>query len=91
LVNTLGPVELWALSTSAEDVALRNQLYDRLGAVIARKALSINFPGGSARKEMNRRIMVYTEKGEIDKAKLPEVIQEIAEEMVVYAQDNLNK
>lgn len=32
LLNTLGPIELWALSTSAEDVAIRSRLYNKLGA-----------------------------------------------------------
>ena len=31
LVNSLGPVELWALSTTPSDSALRNRLYARLG------------------------------------------------------------
>ena len=31
LVNTLGPIELWALNTSSEDVSLRRRLYDRAG------------------------------------------------------------
>ena len=32
LINTLGPIELWALSTSAEDVTLRTRLYEKVGA-----------------------------------------------------------
>jgi hypothetical protein len=31
LVNSLGPVELWALSTTPGDTALRNRLYARIG------------------------------------------------------------
>ena len=31
LVNSLGPVELWAFSTTPTDVALRNRLYERVG------------------------------------------------------------
>ena len=31
LVNQLGPVELWALSTTPADTALRGRLYDRVG------------------------------------------------------------
>lgn len=91
LMNTLGPIELWALSTSAEDVVLRNQLYERLGAVKARKVLAINFPGGSCRKEISRRVTIYTEKGELEKAKVPSVIQEIAEELISYSLTNLNE
>ena len=40
LYNTLGPIELWALSTSAEDVAIRNRLYNKLGAGRARQMLA---------------------------------------------------
>jgi len=90
LMNTLGPVELWALSTSAEDVVLRNQLYDKLGAAKARKVLSIFYPGGSARKEISRRITVFTEKGELEKAKMNVVIQDITNELIDYARSNLN-
>ncbi|HEY8964266.1 MAG TPA: type IV secretion protein IcmB, partial [Alphaproteobacteria bacterium] len=63
LINTLGPVELWALSTSAEDVSIRNRLYDRLGARRARQLLASNFPGGSARSEIKRRVFTRAEGG----------------------------
>src|SRR3546814_4134559 len=43
LVNTLGPTELWAFSTTAEDAALRNRLYDLLGAVEGRQRLARRF------------------------------------------------
>ncbi len=91
LMNTLGPIELWALSTSAEDVVLRNQLYDRLGAAIARKVLAVHYPGGSARKEINRRVTILTEKGEIEDAKVPNVIQAITDELIEYAVANLHQ
>ena len=57
LYNTLGPIELWALSTSSEDVSIRTRLYNRLGAHRARTMLAANFPGGSARGEIKRRIL----------------------------------
>ena len=31
LVNTLGPIELWALSTTPGDTGLRNRLYEKVG------------------------------------------------------------
>jgi intracellular multiplication protein IcmB len=58
LVNTLGPIELWALSTSVEDVTLRNNLYTALGAPAARQTLAKYFPSGSARQEVRRRVKV---------------------------------
>ena len=56
LMLTLGPSELWALSTTAEDVALRELLYEAVGAPQARSALASRFPGGSAKKEIELRL-----------------------------------
>ncbi|MEA1938871.1 MAG: type IV secretion protein IcmB [Pseudomonadota bacterium] len=82
LINTLGPIELWALSTSAEDVAIRTQLYSRLGAAKARQMLAVNFPGGSARQELKRRTNMRIDKGEIEQAATSAVVDEIVEELV---------
>ena len=48
LVNTPGPVELWALTTAPRDVALRNRVAERLPPAEARAALARAFPGGTA-------------------------------------------
>ena len=82
LYNTLGPIELWALSTSSEDVAIRTRLYIQLGASRARQMLAANFPGGSARGEIKRRIMALAEKGETKSAALSQVIDQIVAELV---------
>lgn len=83
LINTLGPIELWALSTSAEDVAIRNRLYIRLGAGRARQILAGSYPGGSARNEIKRRVMMKSEKeGESKSAMTSAVIEEIVEDLV---------
>jgi intracellular multiplication protein IcmB len=82
LINTLGPIELWALSTSAEDVVIRTRLYARLGAQRARQVLAMNFPGGSARQEIRRRVALATEKGEVEGAATGLVIEEIVDELV---------
>jgi len=82
LYNTLGPVELWALSTSAEDVAIRNRLYNKLGAGRARQMLSSTYPGGSARNEIRRRVLARSEDGEARAAMISTIIEEIVEEMV---------
>lgn len=82
LYNTLGPIELWALSTSSEDVAIRTRLYARLGAHRARQMLAANFPGGSARGEIKRRVAVLAERGETKSAALSEVIEQIVTELV---------
>ncbi len=87
LINTLGPVELWALSTSAEDVAVRHRLYNKLGAKRSRQMLSTAFPGGSARSEIKRRVLMKSEKeGESKTAMTGAVIDEIVEELVKKAE-----
>lgn len=54
LTNTVGPIELWAFSTTLEDVALRNELYKRIGSFNARKILASEFPSGSAIKYIEK-------------------------------------
>lgn len=91
LLNTLGPIELWALSTSAEDVAIRGRLYQKLGAGRARQMLAANFPGGSARGEIKRRVMMLAEKGEVRSAAVSQVVQDIVNELVGASQGRLDK
>lgn len=81
LYNTLGPIEMWALSTSAEDVAIRNRLYAKLGASRARRMLAITYPGGSARNEIRRRVLAKSESGESRSAMISAIIQEMVDEM----------
>ncbi len=82
LINTMGPIELWAVSTSSEDVAIRNRLYGRIGAGRARQMLAATFPGGSARSELKRRIMMRASSGEARNAAASAVIEEIVDELV---------
>jgi len=88
LINTLGPIELWALSTSREDVDLRNRLYDVLGAPMARRILSRFFPGGSARQEIRRRVVHLTEAGRIEEAGTNQVINALADELIKTVREN---
>lgn len=82
LYNTLGPIELWSLNTSAEDVAIRNRLYTILGAGRARQMLSSVYPGGSARNEIRRRVLANSETGDSRQAMISAVIEEIVKELV---------
>lgn len=92
LINTLGPIELWAFSTSAEDVALRRRLYTRLGASHARQVLAVNYPGGTARDEIKRRVDQYADAGQQKKAMASVVIEEMADEMVkVYTDMQMSR
>jgi intracellular multiplication protein IcmB len=63
LYNTLGPTEIWALSTSAEDTAIRSRLYDLLGPIEARRVLAERFKHGTAKKEIERRVAKAMERG----------------------------
>jgi len=87
LVNTLGPIELWALSTSTEDVDLRTKLYEALGAAHGRFILAHFFPSGSARQEIRRRVVQRTERGEVESGATSVVIAELAKEMILYARE----
>ena len=82
IYNTLGPIELWAFSTSSEDVAIRNRLYALLGAARARQMLALKFPGGSARNEIRRRVLANSEEGGSKQAMISGVIEEIVEELI---------
>lgn len=55
LSATLGPLELWAFSTTAEDVSIRNRLYEKLGQARARAVLAYVYPEGSARSDIEER------------------------------------
>ncbi len=46
LLLTLGPAELWAFSTTADDVALRTMLYDTIGPKTTRRILAAQYPNG---------------------------------------------
>jgi intracellular multiplication protein IcmB len=87
LINTLGPIELWALSTSMEDVTIRTRLYRRIGGVRARRVLARAYPRGSARAELRRRITMRTEAGEVENAALSVVVDEMVEELIRMSED----
>jgi intracellular multiplication protein IcmB len=83
LYNTLGPMELWAFSTTTEDVGLRNRLYARLGATEARRRLATRFPKGSAKEHILRRLAEINETGVFRKDDAADgAIKELAEEMI---------
>ncbi len=53
---TLGPIELWAFNTTAEDARIRNALYKRIGAAETRKLLAMLYPNGSIAKVVEERL-----------------------------------
>lgn len=62
LTNTLGPIELWSFSTTAEDARLRNKLYQKLGPKEARRVLANLFPSGSVKSLVEARLAEVKEK-----------------------------
>jgi intracellular multiplication protein IcmB len=82
LVNSLGPIELWALSTTPGDTGLRNRLYDRVGFSEGLRRLAKVFPRGSALKEIERRKADRLTRGELDTKAEMGVIDELAHELI---------
>ena len=56
LYLTNGPIEMWALATTAEDRYIRRKLYAQYGPKPARAALATLYPAGSVKAEIERRL-----------------------------------
>lgn len=83
LTSTIGPIELWAFSTTAEDANLRNKLYKRLGPIEARRVLANLFPSGSVRSLIEKRLgKIKEEKGFIEDAAKLSMIDQLVEEII---------
>jgi intracellular multiplication protein IcmB len=82
LINSLGPVELWALSTTPADTSLRNRLYDRLGFSEGLRRLSKVFPNGSAMGEIERRTKARLKRGDAADRIEAGVVDELASELI---------
>lgn len=85
LTMTLGPIELWAFSTTLEDATVRNKLYRRIGPAEARRVLATLFPSGTVKKLIERRLaLLKEEQGMITEdsklGALDQLIEEIVEE-----------
>lgn len=83
LYNTLSPIEAWAFSTTAEDAQLRNRLYEHMGAVQARRRLGRRYSGGTAKADIERRVTIEMERGNLNEEKAQDgVIQQIVNEII---------
>lgn len=89
LTLTLGPVELWAFSTTAEDASVRNQLYRHLGPAEARRLLAALFPNGSVAREIEVRLASMREEtGLIEEDAKASVIEQLVHDILdAYAKD----
>jgi intracellular multiplication protein IcmB len=91
LTLTLGPVELWAFSTTAEDVNIRNQLYRKIGPAEARRVLANLFPSGSATKYLADRLAdLKKETGFIDEEMKGGVIDQLLKDIMDRYAENPN-
>lgn len=85
--STLGPIELWAFNTTAEDARIRNSLYKQIGAKEARTLLSMLYPSGSAAKVIEQRLAALKEQGAVkdETEESASIIQQLIDEiMEVY-------
>lgn len=89
LTLTLGPIELWAFSTTVEDANLRNRLYHHFGPTEARRVLARLFPNGSIKKLLERRLAnLKEEQGLITEEARQGLVEQIAEEILTaYTKD----
>lgn len=89
LTLTLGPVELWAFSTTSEDTLIRNKLYQKCNPAEARRLLANLFPSGTATKMIENRLVAIKEKrGLIEEdMKLSVVDQLVADILKAYAEN----
>lgn len=84
LTSTMSPQMLWGLATGQEDRVIRDWLYRALGPVEARKALAWRFPGGSARKFVQKKRATYQDQGDdgwLDEDQQTSMLVKIAEEV----------
>lgn len=82
LINSLGPVELWALSTTPSDTSLRNRLYERVGFTEGLQRLCKVFPSGSAADEIERRTRALLRKGDAVDQVEAGVVETLATELI---------
>ena len=60
---TVDPIELWCFTTTSEDVKLRNRMYQTMDTRHARNILASNFPSGSAKRYIERRLSIAKQYG----------------------------
>jgi intracellular multiplication protein IcmB len=85
LTNTIGPVALWAFSSTTEDVTVRNRLYDQYGVNIALRVLARLYPGG-IKVESERRKFLRKETALEDEK--TDILQELTNEISNFVKNN---
>ncbi|MDB6095917.1 MAG: icmB [Francisellaceae bacterium] len=90
ITSTIGPIELWAFNTTAEDARIRNALYDKIGAKEARRLLAMLYPSGSAARVVEERLNKAKNEGSGMLEESTSIIDEIIEEILqAYHPENI--
>ncbi|MDE0051719.1 MAG: hypothetical protein OXO52_18170 [Rhodospirillales bacterium] len=84
VVNVPGPVELWALTTSPRDAALRERLHARLAPADARAALARRFPAGTARDWIEAELRRLELRGARVAASESDLLESLADELAQH-------
>lgn len=84
LSSTLGPIELWAFNTTADDVVVRNRLYKAIGPAKARQLLSKVFPDGTARSLMEEKKQKLREEGSLNEESQQGVTEAIVSDLIDF-------
>ena len=89
LTSTIGPIELWAFSTTTEDALLRNKLYNTLGPKEARRVLATVFPTGSVKSIVEDKLeQMKSEEGLIRDVEDVSIIDRLLSALLKAYQDN---
>lgn len=89
LTATFGPIELWALTTTADDVNIRDRLYHIIGPSDARKLLGNVFPSGSASGFIEKRIIRQREiTGTLSNDQRKSIVENIISALLTAYQNN---
>jgi len=81
LTSTIGPIEAWALSTTNEDVLLRERIEGMFGSSQGRRILSMAYPKGSAKDDIERRKSEMVPDGLVDDDVIDGIIDQVAQEI----------
>lgn len=80
LTCTAGSFAKWAFTTTAEDMRVRNRLYEILGPEAALACLVRSYPGGSVKEEAERRRLAMEESpGQAPRDVLEQIVAELEE------------
>ncbi len=89
LTLTLGPIELWAFSTTVEDAMVRNALYRAIGPHEARRVLATLFPQGTVTKLIEKRLnQLREQKGLITTVDNSSEVQKLIQEVLTEYKAN---